>query len=73
MRVTIRTSPARRKSRTVFSSSRPCVVVPLRFSARITLQPAARYPMMLMSFPLGLDLVPSYKDYIHIRDNGVLP
>jgi hypothetical protein len=36
------TSPGRRKSRTVCSASRPCVVVPLRFSARIVSQPAAR-------------------------------
>jgi hypothetical protein len=41
MRVTISTSPARRKSRMVLSSSRPLVVVPLRFSARMTAQPAA--------------------------------
>jgi hypothetical protein len=42
MRVTIRTSPACKNSRTVRSASRPWVVVPLRFSARITSQPAVR-------------------------------
>lgn len=34
IRVTISTSPCRRKSSTVRNSSRPTVVVPLRFSAR---------------------------------------
>jgi hypothetical protein len=42
MLITIRTSPVRRKSSSVRNSSRPSVVVPLRFSARITPQPAAR-------------------------------
>jgi hypothetical protein len=42
MRVTISTSPWRMKSNTVRSSSRPAVVVPLRFSARTMSQPAAR-------------------------------
>jgi len=35
MRVTVSVSPLRKKSRTVRSSSRPAVVVPLRFSDRI--------------------------------------
>jgi hypothetical protein len=35
MRVTIRTSPACKNSSTVRSASRPSVVVPLRFSARM--------------------------------------
>ena len=42
MRVTIRTSSLRRKSSTVRSSSRPAVVVPLRFSDLIISHPAAR-------------------------------
>jgi hypothetical protein len=42
MRVTVSTSPGRRKSRTICSSFRPCVVVPLRFSARMVSQAAAR-------------------------------
>ena len=37
-RVTIKTSPDRRKSSTVRNSSRPAVVVPLRFSERIKSQ-----------------------------------
>jgi hypothetical protein len=41
IRVTMRTSPALRKSRTVRSSVRPFVVVPLLFSALTTVQPAA--------------------------------
>jgi hypothetical protein len=41
MRVTIRTSPACKNSSTVRSASRPSVVVPLRFSALMTWQPAA--------------------------------
>jgi hypothetical protein len=41
MRVTISTSPFRKKSIKVRSSSRPAVEVPLRFSDRITSQPAA--------------------------------
>jgi hypothetical protein len=41
MRVTISTSPSRRKSSTVRnSSSRPSVVVPDRFSDRIVVQPS---------------------------------
>jgi hypothetical protein len=39
--VTISTSPACKKSSTVWSASRPSVVVPLRFWARMTSQPAA--------------------------------
>lgn len=39
--VTIRTSPLRRNSSTVLHSSRPLVLVPLRFSDRMTSQPAA--------------------------------
>jgi hypothetical protein len=39
--VTISTSPLRRNSRTVRNSSRPAVLAPLRFSARMTSQPAA--------------------------------
>jgi hypothetical protein len=42
IRVPMRTSPACRNSSTVRSASRPSVVVPLRFSARMTSQPAAR-------------------------------
>ena len=42
MRVTISTSPLRRNSSTVRNSSRPDVMVPDRFSARMTSQPAAR-------------------------------
>jgi hypothetical protein len=41
IRVTMSTSPLRMKSSTVRNSSRPAVVVPLRFSARMTSQPAA--------------------------------
>jgi hypothetical protein len=41
MSVTIRTSPDRRKSKIVISSVRPVVLVPLRFSERMTSQPAA--------------------------------
>jgi hypothetical protein len=40
--VTMSTSPGCRNSRTVRSASRPSVVVPLRFSARMTSHPAAR-------------------------------
>jgi hypothetical protein len=39
--VTMRTLPMRRKSSTVRNSSRPAVVVPLRFFARIVSHPAA--------------------------------
>jgi hypothetical protein len=37
---TMSTSPSRRKSSTVRNSSRPCVVVPDRFSERIVVQPS---------------------------------
>jgi hypothetical protein len=40
-RVTTRVSPFCRKARTVASSVRPSVVVPLAFSSRMTPQPAA--------------------------------
>ena len=42
MRVTTSTSPLRRKSSSSCSSLRPALSPPLRFSARMTLQPAAR-------------------------------
>src|SRR6266446_9777002 len=51
IRVTINTSPLRRKSRTVRNSSRPCVVVPDRFSARMTSR-RAQLPLKATEQPI---------------------
>jgi hypothetical protein len=62
MRVTISTSPARRKSSTVRSSSRPVAVVPLRFSERIKSQPVAQGAF--------LNLKVLVRAYEGVSDNG---